>query len=171
MGSEMCIRDSGGIRRACIVHDEVTVEVETTKVNEAGQVIMAEKPFMLILSDSYSLFSQPLSVLTKSLGVSHSKLEFDTLSVTKENYVKKMVEIIPYAYNDVRGLYEVLDIMSKQLMHYGCNYLTCPTSTSISNRTFLVKYYQPNIAPIYNCLLYTSPSPRDRTRSRMPSSA
>ena len=25
--------------------------------------------------------------------------------------------------------------------------------------------------PISNCLLYTSPSPRDRTRSRMPSSA
>ena len=26
-------------------------------------------------------------------------------------------------------------------------------------------------AGIYACLLYTSPSPRDRTRSRMPSSA
>ena len=26
-------------------------------------------------------------------------------------------------------------------------------------------------APLYVCLLYTSPSPRDRTRSRMPSSA
>ena len=26
-------------------------------------------------------------------------------------------------------------------------------------------------APIQGCLLYTSPSPRDRTRSRMPSSA
>ena len=25
--------------------------------------------------------------------------------------------------------------------------------------------------PLWNCLLYTSPSPRDRTRSRMPSSA
>ena len=25
--------------------------------------------------------------------------------------------------------------------------------------------------PMPNCLLYTSPSPRDRTRSRMPSSA
>ena len=25
--------------------------------------------------------------------------------------------------------------------------------------------------PVYSCLLYTSPSPRDRTRSRMPSSA
>ena len=28
-----------------------------------------------------------------------------------------------------------------------------------------------NIAPAITCLLYTSPSPRDRTRSRMPSSA
>ena len=26
-------------------------------------------------------------------------------------------------------------------------------------------------ANVYDCLLYTSPSPRDRTRSRMPSSA
>ena len=25
--------------------------------------------------------------------------------------------------------------------------------------------------PVFSCLLYTSPSPRDRTRSRMPSSA
>ena len=28
-----------------------------------------------------------------------------------------------------------------------------------------------NIIKSYTCLLYTSPSPRDRTRSRMPSSA
>ena len=27
------------------------------------------------------------------------------------------------------------------------------------------------VGNLYNCLLYTSPSPRDRTRSRMPSSA
>ena len=27
------------------------------------------------------------------------------------------------------------------------------------------------VLEVYNCLLYTSPSPRDRTRSRMPSSA
>ena len=29
----------------------------------------------------------------------------------------------------------------------------------------------PLLIPYENCLLYTSPSPRDRTRSRMPSSA
>ena len=32
----------------------------------------------------------------------------------------------------------------------------------------ILKNLKPNY---YNCLLYTSPSPRDRTRSRMPSSA
>ena len=31
--------------------------------------------------------------------------------------------------------------------------------------------FKANIRPIGLCLLYTSPSPRDRTRSRMPSSA
>ena len=33
------------------------------------------------------------------------------------------------------------------------------------------KSNQKNIGVIKSCLLYTSPSPRDRTRSRMPSSA
>ena len=31
--------------------------------------------------------------------------------------------------------------------------------------------HKPDLVIIYTCLLYTSPSPRDRTRSRMPSSA
>ena len=37
----------------------------------------------------------------------------------------------------------------------------------------LVVYYldRPRTAYVETCLLYTSPSPRDRTRSRMPSSA
>jgi len=35
----------------------------------------------------------------------------------------------------------------------------------------LVKKGQEILVQVINCLLYTSPSPRDRTRSRMPSSA
>ena len=35
----------------------------------------------------------------------------------------------------------------------------------------LLTYGRPYDAPTSACLLYTSPSPRDRTRSRMPSSA
>ena len=37
------------------------------------------------------------------------------------------------------------------------------------NITVIIKYLRGNIYT--SCLLYTSPSPRDRTRSRMPSSA
>ena len=32
-------------------------------------------------------------------------------------------------------------------------------------------YSEPDKDSLHTCLLYTSPSPRDRTRSRMPSSA
>ena len=35
----------------------------------------------------------------------------------------------------------------------------------------IIYYYLDETIPLYACLLYTSPSPRDRTRSRMPSSA
>ena len=39
-------------------------------------------------------------------------------------------------------------------------------TNSLEDIAELVEY-----AHLFNCLLYTSPSPRDRTRSRMPSSA
>ena len=38
-------------------------------------------------------------------------------------------------------------------------------------RAFKTRYPKVQFAWSYHCLLYTSPSPRDRTRSRMPSSA
>ena len=42
--------------------------------------------------------------------------------------------------------------------------------TGISMDPDVKVYYEP-WNPLTTCLLYTSPSPRDRTRSRMPSSA
>ena len=44
----------------------------------------------------------------------------------------------------------------------------------IQKKNYKIFYYDPKDLSIINfkvCLLYTSPSPRDRTRSRMPSSA
>ena len=42
---------------------------------------------------------------------------------------------------------------------------------SKGNGVFAGREYIEVFAELYPCLLYTSPSPRDRTRSRMPSSA
>ena len=44
-------------------------------------------------------------------------------------------------------------------------------SLSTYARQFLERLPKPDVDWIDGCLLYTSPSPRDRTRSRMPSSA
>ena len=46
---------------------------------------------------------------------------------------------------------------------------TIPADYAI--RVDAVGYPAQYLGPTYDCLLYTSPSPRDRTRSRMPSSA
>ena len=49
--------------------------------------------------------------------------------------------------------------------------LTGIDATSIKDPAGNVKIQAQASGAIYTCLLYTSPSPRDRTRSRMPSSA
>ena len=38
-------------------------------------------------------------------------------------------------------------------------------------KTLMFNGYGDEVAHLYSCLLYTSPSPRDRQKSRMPSSA
>ena len=43
--------------------------------------------------------------------------------------------------------------------------------TKLSNGGSSKTKIEPRVAVGYNCLLYTSPSPRDRQKSRMPSSA
>ena len=45
------------------------------------------------------------------------------------------------------------------------------TSTLTSNSVSLGTTFDCSVSDVVTCLLYTSPSPRDRTRSRMPSSA
>ena len=46
-----------------------------------------------------------------------------------------------------------------------------PVSASVEILDNDGQYYYNNVCILYHCLLYTSPSPRDATLSRMPSSA
>ena len=61
---------------------------------------------------------------------------------------------------------------------YGCHCRFCQKATGTAFRSGM-RYRKENVSInnaelktyIYTCLLYTSPSPRDRQKSRMPSSA
>ena len=47
---------------------------------------------------------------------------------------------------------------------------SCPERTGFGSLKW-DKYKGRDVLPLWVCLLYTSPSPRDRQKSRMPSSA
>ena len=76
------------------------------------------------------------------------------------------------AYGVARVLNEALPYIQRfagktVVVKFGGNAMTDETlKQSFANNIVLM-----NQVGIHTCLLYTSPSPRDRTRSRMPSSA
>ena len=52
-----------------------------------------------------------------------------------------------------------------------CKLLIWNDKAELKTSQTLIKFKNLDSSYYYTCLLYTSPSPRDRTRSRMPSSA
>ena len=65
----------------------------------------------------------------------------------------------------------VLDI-NPVLRYFLVNFIICPTRSYSSAKSYQEVWDDENGSPLlYNCLLYTSPSPRDLSSSRMPSSA
>ena len=64
--------------------------------------------------------------------------------------------------------YIMQDLHDEEFSRTDC--LECANCCKTTGPLFTAKDVT-RIAKHFNCLLYTSPSPRDRTRSRMPSSA
>ena len=60
------------------------------------------------------------------------------------------------------------EALEDNFRHYKVNMLTNNSARYTGSREDLSAYAEEQLEA---CLLYTSPSPRDRTRSRMPSSA
>ena len=79
------------------------------------------------------------------------------------NGEKVEVEVEPH-WTLLYLLREVLELTGAK---EGCGMGECGACTVIVNGKAVVSC----LFPVMDCLLYTSPSPRDRTRSRMPSSA
>jgi len=76
-----------------------------------------------------------------------------------ENYIFPPTDIRAFEYNE--------KIMTFVLNFMGLYGINSPLPRCYHEQV----PFQQNIHGSGNCLLYTSPSPRDRTRSRMPSSA
>ena len=59
----------------------------------------------------------------------------------------------------------------EKIWHFTCEVCKMWFSIAVMDDWKPKKLYCPHCGKQQDCLLYTSPSPRDRTRSRMPSSA
>ena len=79
-------------------------------------------------------------------------INFDAIKLTTELNKYKRHKAIPNTFFD--GTYTILDV--RELYN---------------DLSLKAQKIADELIEHYNCLLYTSPSPRDRTRSRMPSSA
>ena len=66
--------------------------------------------------------------------------------------------------SEITRFQDIFTLFTSMFLHGGWMHL-------IGNMLFLWIFADNIEATIGSCLLYTSPSPRDRTRSRMPSSA
>ena len=74
--------------------------------------------------------------------------------------------------NDKKDFPKIKTIPKKLEKSWGIGKFVMPTPLEVNDLMKKVpKGKLMTINQIRNCLLYTSPSPRDRTRSRMPSSA
>ena len=71
----------------------------------------------------------------------------------------------------IPGLEGVTGILNVEVVNFGDSFRSLVRRTQVSQAIFKKLNHVISPSQFYVCLLYTSPSPRDRTRSRMPSSA
>ena len=89
------------------------------------------------------------------------KIEFDgqILSSLAEQDLLKLIHDMPNGYRTVFNMFAIEGYSHKEIAE----------EVGITENTSKSQYSRAKA--LLRCLLYTSPSPRDRTRSRMPSSA
>ena len=147
MGSEMCIRDSSGNQTASLK----SLNAITTFVLDEAEELIDE--------DTFDKIDQSVRVKTKP-----NRVILILNPTTKEHWIWGRF----YAN---RNIPEGFNGMQNGITYIHTTYLdnTDNLSQSFLNQIAEIRRRRPE--KYTPCLLYTSPSPRDRTRSRMPSSA
>ena len=134
--------------------------------------------FCIIKKDHVEFFSEEGTKINKKvLELSSTEEKCD-----KGDYKHFMAKEIEEQSNTIRnGINEYIDMSNKDINIYNFPWKS-DEITSITligcgtayHSCLMAKYWFEEITSLdvnIDCLLYTSPSPRDRTRSRMPSSA
>ena len=112
-------------------------------------VRLQEEGFEVVIIDNLS--NSNIKVLDGIIAITGITPAFEKLDLREKSAVTGFFK----KYDDIQGV-----------IHFAASKAV---GESVENPLL---YYENNIGTlVYICLLYTSPSPRDRTRSRMPSSA
>ena len=88
--------------------------------------------------------------------------------IYNEEYSRKVIPFIKPEYFEQRTEKVIFEEITQFIVKYGSSITIEALNIETENRTDLT---ESEIAEVRDCLLYTSPSPRDKRQSRMPSSA
>ena len=89
-----------------------------------------------------------------------------------QQYLQNKKGLVEGVFDQVYSKYDLMnDFMSLGVHRFWKKSLINMMNPSLDKDLIDVACGTGDIGKLYFCLLYTSPSPRDRTRSRMPSSA
>ena len=101
--------------------------------------------------------------LAKEIKQDLNNLQIKNMDTNVSDWEKsQMVSDIISKQNKLEQLYDQIKQDNQNLNNY---------LNSFDEKNQAIQEKQKQIEELLDCLLYTSPSPRDRTRSRMPSSA
>eukprot|EP00657_Telonema_sp_P-1_P002299 TRINITY_DN15395_c0_g1_i1.p1 TRINITY_DN15395_c0_g1~~TRINITY_DN15395_c0_g1_i1.p1 ORF type:complete len:174 (-),score=55.06 TRINITY_DN15395_c0_g1_i1:69-590(-) len=173
----MCIRDSSlpdisvggipGVNRAIIARKRVKVmSPEGKQVEQMQCDLLAEGAELLGIMnlpgvDGTRVTSNHVAVTEHVLGIEAAR-----------STIISEIQAIMKAYAlsiDIRHVFLLADVMTYRGVVLG---ITRYGIQKMNNGVLTMASFERTTEHLYNaCLLYTSPSPRDRTRSRMPSSA
>ena len=188
MGSEMCIRD----REKSSPHESPTSRSKSVTLDDVRQVTLPS-PAWAITSPSPTdhviiMKTQEQSSIAQPLVISHTVAVNSDFTWTLTVHGHEVTKDQCSAIRDIPEIIGIYDL--SQLLLQLDQLTVCPghpdqhfesmanarkgSFTSSSGDTMV--YVDRNVAvrlngQTYSCLLYTSPSPRDATLSRMPSSA
>ena len=137
-----------------------------------GDIVVKEVLKTEIENEIYEMYEKVLKeVETKVSEVNFSKvLESIWKLISRMNkYIDETMPWVLFKNGDKDRLRTVMYTLFDMI--YRIAYLVSPVLINSSKKILSQIGVEYKKQSIYTCLLYTSPSPRDRTRSRMPSSA